>query len=280
MKEYPYRIICTDIDGTLLDSRRELSDRTIAAFRALPREVGVILASSRMPSAMRHLQQQLGILDHPLICYNGGYVIHYADDHTAPEVWTSVTIPVDTVKGIVAAAAGTSLHVSLYEADNWYAPADDAWTLRESTITKTNPIIRSNAAVLESWQSSGAPGAHKVMCMGPEAEIDALMHRLHIQYASDVHLYRSKSTYLEIAPRSISKASGLQCVLDRTGAGTLEQVVAFGDNYNDIDLLQHVGYGVAVDNARPEAKAVAREIAAHHREDGVAQVVERLFGLL
>jgi hydroxymethylpyrimidine pyrophosphatase-like HAD family hydrolase len=59
----------------------------------------------------------------------------------------------------------------------------------------------------------------------------------------------------------------------------MDQVVAFGDNYNDIDLLQQVGIGVAVGNARPEVKAVANFITLHHKEDGVADFLEKNFPL-
>ena len=53
-------------------------------------------------------------------------------------------------------------------------------------------------------------------------------------------------------------------------------MIAFGDNYNDIDLLQKVGWGVAVANARPEVKAVANEVTLHHKEDGVAETLSRI----
>jgi hydroxymethylpyrimidine pyrophosphatase-like HAD family hydrolase len=53
--------------------------------------------------------------------------------------------------------------------------------------------------------------------------------------------------------------------------------VAFGDGYNDIDLLQQVGWGVAVANAFSEVKAVANEITKHHKEDGVASTLARIF---
>ena len=53
--------------------------------------------------------------------------------------------------------------------------------------------------------------------------------------------------------------------------------MAFGDGYNDIDLLQQVGWGVAVENAFPEVKAVANEITKHHKEDGVASTLARIF---
>ena len=86
--------VCTDIDGTLLDSRRELSVRTIRAIERINSAgIPVILASSRMPAAMRHLQDQLGILGQPMICFNGGYVIIDKGDLSPTTVLDSVTIP-------------------------------------------------------------------------------------------------------------------------------------------------------------------------------------------
>ena len=73
-------------------------------------------------------------------------------------------------------------------------------------------------------------------------------------------MYHSKSTYLEIAPKEISKASALQLLLDQLYGIDLSEVIAFGDNYNDIELFQAVGLGIAVGNARDEVKAVAKEI--------------------
>jgi hydroxymethylpyrimidine pyrophosphatase-like HAD family hydrolase len=57
----------------------------------------------------------------------------------------------------------------------------------------------------------------------------------------------------------------------------LDQVVAFGDSYNDIELLEQVSWGVAVANAIPEVKAVAQELTLHHKEDGVASTLARIF---
>jgi hydroxymethylpyrimidine pyrophosphatase-like HAD family hydrolase len=82
---------------------------------------------------------------------------------------------------------------------------------------------------------------------------------------------------LEIAPKPISKATGLKTILDNGYNFGLDEVVAFGDGYNDIDLLQQVGWGVAVANAFSEVKAVANEVTKHHKEDGVASTLARIF---
>jgi len=270
-----FNALCSDIDGTLLDSHRALSIRTIAAIHRLPASVPVILASSRMPAAMRHLQVELGRPHEPLICFNGGYVLWERNGSEAPEVWTSVHIPLSVCHHIVALAKHTTLHVSLFESDHWYAAGEDSWTLREAGITKVQPTFKALDSVLKDWEEQKT-GAHKIMCMGPEADIETMYHTLIETFPDELHVYRSKSTYLELAPKSISKATGLKLVMNKLNID-MQTVIAFGDNYNDVEMLEAVGWGVAVANARDEVKIAAREIAPHHKADGVAITVEKYF---
>jgi Cof subfamily protein (haloacid dehalogenase superfamily) len=269
-----FKAICTDIDGTLLDKNKELSQRTIRAFGSLEDDIPVILASSRMPSAMRHLQQQLNILNNPLICFNGGYVIHY--NQSRFEVLDTVLIPVAVCAEIIALTKDTDVHISLYCEDEWHAPKMDQWTEREIKNTKVEPVFSLYDQVLEKWQKE-AKGGHKVMAMGPEEEIKVLGDMIEKIYGNDLHVYRSKSTYLEIAPKTISKASALELLLKSNYNIAMEEVVAFGDNYNDIEMLQKAGLGVAVGNAREEVKSVANEITLPNIEDGVAVCIEKYF---
>ncbi len=270
-----YKAICTDIDGTLLNAERELSPKTLDVLRRAKDGAHLILASSRMPAAMRHLQAELGILDSPLVCYNGGYVIHFPDGPDAPEVLHSTFISVEVCRVIVALAQGTQVHVSLYHADEWYVPAQDQWADREANNTKVTPTVADLNVVLDDWERRGI-GAHKVMCMGPTEEIEAIEQHLAAHFADDLHLYRSKPTYLEIAHRAISKRTALQLLLDALYDFDWADLVAFGDNFNDMEMLDAVGLGVAVGNAKDEVKAVSNWVAAPGKEDGVAHTVERL----
>lgn len=271
-----FKGICTDIDGTLLDSRRELSPRTIAAIKSLDNKVPVILASSRMPSAMRHLQQELGILHQPIICYNGGFVIFYDGVSSRPFILDTVQIPVSICSDIVSMAQETDIHVSLFSEDEWYPPRQDQWTEKEARVTKVAPTAIETLPVLERWQKSNA-GAHKVMCMGPEEEIHQMEQELISKFSDQIFIYRSKSTYLELAPKTISKATALELLLKQRFEIGMADMVAFGDNYNDIDMLKAVGMGIAVGNARDEAKAVAKELTLNSTDDGVAIAIEKYF---
>ncbi|MBK6266978.1 HAD family phosphatase [Marivirga sp. S37H4] len=267
-----YKAICTDIDGTLLNANRKLSERTISAIRSLDDDIPVILASSRMPAAMRHLQQVLGIEKHPLICYNGGYVI---DQGHIIRTLDSVTIPFPIARKIASWAEKSSLHASFYFEDHWYAPSLDEWTEREINNTQVQAKILSNSAIISRWHATQT-GAHKIMCMGDPQLIDALVKQLKDQ-KEPLHLYRSKDTYLEIAPLQISKASALALLLKNKYKFSVDDVIAFGDNFNDIELLNVVGKGIAVQNAREELKAVANEITDSAKEDGVAKAIEKYF---
>lgn len=269
-----FRLICSDIDGTLLNADRQLSEETKAAFAAVPDSVRVVLASSRMPAAMRHLQAELLRLHEPLICYNGGYIISYAENGAFREI-ASIVIPLQ-IAGRICDLASDEIHVSLYHKDEWYAPRWDTWTERESRITKVDPVILSNEEVIRQW-AAGNKGAHKVMCMGPENEIDKFERQLHDKFSADIHIYRSRPTYLELAPASISKGSGLELLITKMYDFGMAEVIAFGDNYNDVDLLKRSGHGVAVANSREVVLQIADEVTGDSREDGVAAIIRKYF---
>nr|WP_209330632.1 Cof-type HAD-IIB family hydrolase [Lunatimonas salinarum] len=265
--------ICTDIDGTLLDKNRQLSLRTKAAFSQLPKDFPVILASSRMPSAMTHLLEELGRPYQPLICYNGGYLLAWDQESKQMLPIDSTYISLLHCKEILKLTENTSIHVSFYSADDWYAPKADRWTEKEETVTKVKSILKSGKEVLDIWEKSNS-GAHKVMCMGEEVEIQYLYKRLEELLGTELHLYRSKDTYIEIAPKQISKASALALLLQNKFDFSMEEVMAFGDNFNDVELISGVGFGVAVENARDEVKAVAKHLTASNKADGVAIAIE------
>ena len=269
-----YKAICTDIDGTLLNADRKLSERTIQAFQKVKSHTAIILASSRMPAAMRHLQASIGIETQPLICYNGGYVIDQSNPE-AVKCISSVSIDFHWVEQTVKWCMEHQLHASLYFEDNWYVPEDDFWAKRESNNTQVIPTIMSNADVLKLWGKDNT-GAHKIMLMGEAEKIDAVVDHL-TALKAPLHLYRSKDTYLEIAPQAISKATAINLLVQKGAPYKLSEIIAFGDNFNDIEMLKAVGKGVAVANAKPEVLAIADEVTLNAKEDGVAFSIEKHF---
>ncbi|WP_109300555.1 Cof-type HAD-IIB family hydrolase [Aquimarina sp. AU474] len=263
----PNRIVFSDIDGTLLNPERELSAYTISEIKRIKNTTPVVLISSRMPSAMTHLQEELQITNQPLICYNGGLII--VDNKPTHSTY----IPVDIIDALSGFNKDQKVHISLYYNDNWFVPEMDYWANREANNTKVQPTVKPIQNVIKDWKNSGK-GAHKIMCMGEEAYIDNVFDFLKNNFNETLHLYRSKSTYIEIAHKSISKLTAIEILLNTHFNIPISDAVAFGDNYNDVEMLKAVGVGVAVANAKPEVLEIANVITSAGKEDGVAEYIK------
>ena len=264
-------MICTDIDGTLLDKNRELSTATIDSIKGLDEIIETILISSRMPSAMYHLQDDLNIKDKPIIAYNGGLILDQ------DKVLSSTTISNTVLEATIAFVESTSIHLSLYQNDEWYVPEFDYWANREANNTKVKPQRQKLVDTLALFKQRNL-GAHKIMCMGDANEIDILYRKLEDLHANEIILYRSKDTYIEIAHRSISKLTAIKTLIEAKYPKTkLNNIVAFGDNYNDVEMLSKVGLGVAVENSKQVVKQAANDITDSNVNDGVAKYISKLF---
>jgi Cof subfamily protein (haloacid dehalogenase superfamily) len=269
-EDMSFRLICSDIDGTLLNKKRELSKNTIEQVQRVA-PIPFVLISSRMPKAMWHLQQQFNNISTPIIAYNGGLIL---DNE---KILHSTFIKNSVLEAILNKCENTSIHLSLYYANEWYVPSMDYWAKRESNNTKVSPSIKSGLEVLNQWGNENK-GAHKIMCMGDEEEIDTLYKTLEISYANEINLYRSKPTYIEISHKEISKKTAIEVLLKKCyPAVSMNDVVAFGDNYNDIEMLQSVGFGVAMANSKTEVLKIADKISDSNINDGVAKMIEELF---
>ena len=266
-----YKIVFSDIDGTLLNQQRELSETTILEIKKLKDKVPFILISARMPAAMKHLQKELEIENLPIISYNGGLVI--VDN----EVVSSTEISLEIIEDLSSMNAEIGCHLSLYHKDEWYVPKMDRWALREENNTKVTPKVKLNSEVIQKWRSENK-GAHKIMAMGEKIHIDQIHDFLAGKYPNELHLYRSKETYLEIANKKTSKFTAIEFLLKQHYGIATEEAIAIGDNYNDVEMLKNIGYGIAVENARPEALEVSNFIAEKSIEDGVAKSLIKIFG--
>lgn len=259
-------LIFTDIDGTLLDKERKISAATAAEVKRITQlKIPFILISSRMPRAMTHLQEDLMIAGLPLIAYNGGLVL------AAGKTIHSQAIEIPVIKRVAQVQQAFDFSISLYFEDEWYVAENDHYAQRETNNTRTHPELRPLNETIADFEARQI-GAHKVMCMGEPAHLDQLIDKLEASFPNQLHLYRSKADYLEIADARISKLTGIQALIDAAYPGvSLEECMAFGDNYNDVEMLRGVGTGIAVANARPQVKAVANHLVAHNKADGVAE---------
>ena len=262
------KILFTDIDGTLLDKHRELSLRTKEEIARINRGllVPVILVSARMPKSMRLLQQQLGLTT-AMICYNGSLV--FGKD--AATVLVNEKIDSTVTSRIVEKALSLQLHLGVFVNDEWFVNKLDEWADREVRNTRVTPIFSPDMTPIDFIR-----GAHKIMIMGEPEKIDKIQEWTIGTVTKDITCYRSKATYLEISSKNANKYCGIKKVLSLYNY-TLSDAIAIGDHFNDLEMIQNVGIGVAVNNAPDEIKKIAKFICPSNMDDGVAFTIKHFF---
>lgn len=257
----PYKIIFTDIDGTLLDSESRLPEQTALFLRRLNREeqFPVILVSARMPAGMRGIREELGVKS-PMVCYGGGYIVDEKENCIFSQTLDEERV--ELLLQVIEDFPGISINV--YSYDKWYVYQKDSWVFQEEKITGLTASV-----IIEYLEPFH--GVHKILCMGEADRIKNLEARIRKDF--DVAVCRSKPTYLEIMSKKVSKGTALAVLGEYYKVGR-EEMVAFGDGENDIEMLRYAGTGVAMENAAPELKEMADVIAKTNDEEGLRQYLE------
>ena len=252
-------MIAIDLDGTLLNDHKKISDPTVAALSCLPRsEVKIVLATARPPRSVRHLYQQLG-LDTLTINYNGALIWN------EPERTAVFHRPIagPLVHRIISAARSlyVDLLVSCEVMDRWYTDRDD-----HTYTTETGRLFRPD--VIAPIDQICGQAITKLMFLGHPELITALEPLIPSRFGDVVTSVRADADLLQVMDNRVSKATALCKIADHYGI-PMEQVMAIGDAPNDVAMLQSAGVAVAVDNAHARVKQVADWIAPSNNDHGV-----------
>ncbi|MGA5495443.1 HAD family hydrolase [Streptomyces cinereoruber] len=265
MSPFPYRLVATDLDGTLLRSDESVSDRTRDALAAATAAGAAhIVVTGRAVPWTRHILDDLGY-EGIAVCGQGAQVYH-AGEH---RLLTSLTLdrqlaglalskieaevgPLalaasrDGLEGEVLMGPGYRVH----EGPLPYVPYEDPSELWSTPLTKLyiqHPTLTDDELALAARATVG--GLVDIVMAGPGI--------------------------VEILPLGLSKATGLSLAARRLGVKAAE-TIAFGDMPNDIPMFGWAARGVAMGNAHAELRAVSDEVTTSNEEDGIAVVLERL----
>lgn len=261
------RLLITDMDNTLLDSRTRVSRENLDAIRRHVEGGGLFtIASGRAPASVRVFPELLELINAPAITGNGGQV---CDLHTG-EVFYRKTLP-EEAGSLVAAALD---QFPLMGAVAYYG-AEGFSIFRGNE--HTDDLIRREGRPARPDTVEGCPRPWNKSLMTAEHEYmlevrDFLAPRLN----GMGRLVFSEATFLELLPVGVSKGDALKVLLERMGLKAAE-AVAMGDAPNDREMLIEAGLGVAVANADAEIKAVADAQVCDHDSHAVRECLERFF---
>jgi Cof subfamily protein (haloacid dehalogenase superfamily) len=203
-----------------------------------------------------------GIVE-PLVCYQGAAVV----DPVTGEWLLHEPIPVELAREAIAVVQEAGFGLNCYVDDELYV-AEVTDNARAYADFQSLPLTA--VGDLLAWLERPPT---KLVVVGDPDDLDALRPLLVGHFGERLFIAKSLPFFLELASTRISKGTGLAFVLEHLGlpAGG---AVAFGDGENDFELLEHAGYGIAVENGHSTLKARADFVCPGVREEGVAQVLE------
>lgn len=264
------RLVATDLDGTLLRDDLTTSKRTRDALDAARRQgVLVVPVTARQPVGVRHIADDAGF-DGWAVCSNGALGVHLTTGERLFEEPIAVAAQQRLVAALAERVPGL-LHVSVRDGGEGFVAQEgyaDLARFEDHKRDVSTMGAHELAVVL-------AEPSLKLVVRHPELGVDELLAAARDLGHDDIALTHSGAPFLEVMAASVNKAWGVARLCERLGIDR-EDVVAFGDAPNDVELLAWAGRGVAVANAVPEAIGVADEVTASNEDDGVALVLERL----
>ncbi|MFJ2783571.1 MULTISPECIES: HAD family hydrolase [unclassified Streptomyces] len=264
------RLIATDLDGTLLRDDKTVSARTVAALAAAERAgIEVFFVTGRPARWMDVVSEH--VHGHGLaICANGAAVVDLRSGGTFLEVRPlERPVALDVVRALREAAPGISFAVEQTTGIH-YEPLYPPFFLDPGAT-----IATAENLLFEEAPGAAAP-VLKLLAKHPELDPDEFLAVARKAAGHLAAFTRSSPTALiEISGPGVSKASTLaRCCAER--GITSEEVVAFGDMPNDIEMLSWAGRSYAMGNAHPDVIAAATDRTSANDEDGVAAVIEQL----
>ena len=254
------KIVFSDIDGTFLNSDHRVSEKNQQAVKSLiSQNIKFVLVSARMPEAIYPITDNISI-NIPIISYSGGLVLNENQ-----EILYDKRIDLESTQNVLYEISQnySDITVSYYAGRRWFVQdINDERVKREMNITSA---IAENADFDELLNRKISPNKIFIMC---EPKICQKMELELGKIFSNLNVVRSSETMLEIMDKSVSKATGIDVLLNHYGFD-VENAIGFGDNYNDIEMLKFVGCGVAMNNAPEDIKKLADDITDSNDNDGI-----------
>ncbi len=261
-----YEILVLDIDGTLTNSQKEISDKTLdAVLKIQERGHKVVLASGRPTPGVLPMAEKLKLQEYEgyILSYNGAKIINCKTG----EVIFQKTLPKEIIPRLHAAAVRNQVGIISYE-DNCIVTDMEIDEFMEKEAFINGITIKK----VHNFSEYVNFDVNKCLITGPGEILEEVERIMKAEFGNQISVYRSEPFFLELMPQNIDKAFSLSKLLEYLGLSK-EQMISCGDGYNDLTMIQYAGMGVAMANAQEVVKKAADYITFSNDDDGVAHVI-------
>ncbi len=259
------KAIFMDLDGTVLTSEHKVSENLIKKLRELEeRGVKIFVATGRTFTSAKPFVEMLGIKN-PVITYNGGRVVNPLTE----EVIFEKPVEADDVKELVKIAREKGIHLNLYTDDKLYIEDETLEGKKYSESVEIPYYVKNFDEFIGKTSTKALFIAENSILLELKKELEEKLP--HITFVF------SKPHYLEALNKEVNKGLAIKELLERYNISP-EETMAFGDQWNDLEMLKFVKYGYLMGNATQELKQHFTDdrITLSNDEDGIYEVIKEL----
>ena len=263
------KLIALDTDGTLLNSKNKILPSTKTAIKkALDQGIKVVLCSGRPIAGLAHFMNELGIngSDQYAVTLNGA-ITRNADG----KIMTKDLVSNELYRKLTEYAKEQKAPFNIVDPDSRIITADhdiDYFELLQAWENTAPMFIRTPDEMPKDFQIS------KGCFVGSKDILDKVEPNLREKFSNDLYIVRADDHFLECLHPNVNKGNGLKELGEKIGINT-DEMIAFGDEKNDISMFDVVGTAVAMGNGSQEAKDHADFVTASNDEDGIAKALDK-----
>ncbi|MGL4853549.1 MAG: Cof-type HAD-IIB family hydrolase [Phocaeicola sp.] len=263
-----YKLLVLDLDGTLTNKQKEITPKTLqTVMKAQELGVKIVLASGRPTYGIVPLADELELKKY------GGYILSYNGceiiDWKSGELLYENALDPEVLPYLHACATKNNFAMISYEGNDVITEhPDDEYVIKEAKLNRMP--IKKVENLLETIQFPVA----KCLIVGEPNRLKVLEGEMYEVLKEKMGVFRSEPYFLELVPQGVDKAQSLAVLLSKLGM-TRQEMIAIGDGFNDLSMIQYAGLGIAMENAQPVVKEHADYITLTNEEDGVAAAIEK-----
>lgn len=265
-----YKMIAFDLDGTLVDDEKRLLPGTVGAIMAVQQMgIKIVLASGRPTYGCRKVAKELRLDEFGgyIVSYNGGKITSCEDG----KILARRAIPRDQLKYLYSAVKQEpDLTMFSYQHQEIITECPENQYVKDEEWVNGGMPIRKVEHLLEALEQDPL----KVAVVGETGALHSLKERMEAHYGQELNFFLTNQHFLDAVPSGVDKGSSLDFLLKDQGI-LRSELIAVGDSYNDLSMIQLAGMGVAMANATEAVKRSADYVTTSNNDGGILHLLNK-----